>query len=375
MKKMKRFVATGCAAALAMSAAAGAADPASTVLEGSDSLNSPTTFTYAGELSSGTIKITMGSEGKVYLNPYGIEVPVTSAVNSTDGVISPTQFIKNESSVALDVAITPTITKAGKVVLTTDEIWAAGTDADGNDVTKGKYATVDFQITSATDDSTEPTGWDSGATVDAVAKSKTLTQTGWTIGKPADASTPSYAAFRLKGHAVASPKIANGEDDQGNTIWKDDLWTSADSVSGTIAFTFIPSAKDEGYVDPSSGTGTTPGGGGGTPAPSETVVATFTKALAPASWGGTADLMIAQVKSQMTTTTTPTDTNWVVDTSSLSITDASGCIDQSGTTLDATKLSVKSEGSAGNTGSATITFKLKNDAGEVCTVTANVTVS
>lgn len=225
--KMRRLLCAGGAAMLALTGPVASAASVKDLAEA-------TLFEYAGKVETGTIQVTMNTTGVVYVNPYQIEVPVfgedATVVNSTDKVISPTQFIINESNTGLNVSITPTITsESGVEIVKSSDIGSA---------TK-KSVSVGFEIQEVTDDQAEPTWTATAIDIGDPDAQETLVDT--TVEIPRGDSAPKYAAFRVKGDAVSAPvKDVLDSDGQptGDTVA--DPWTSDDSVTASIAFTFTP---------------------------------------------------------------------------------------------------------------------------------------
>ena len=167
-----------------------------------------------------TITVTIPTSGTVTVNPYKMEVTVGSD-KKTEQIISATQYVKNES----DVAIALDVTVSGKV-----EGEAVFATAPVTDRITTKSAFVYFEIKGATADDgtgdpTWATAYDAKATDQIALAAKAVTKKD-VIKLDAGDQTATYAAFRLNGN-VADKSVKP--------------WVAADKVGATIAFTIKPS--------------------------------------------------------------------------------------------------------------------------------------
>lgn len=229
-KKVAAMVLAG-AMALSMAVPAFAAD---TDLEQSTEIS--------GTTQTPTISISVPATGAVVLNPYKMSVDVSAAQDGSDMVtnqiISATNYIKNKTDVALAVSATVTGKTAGEAV------FATATTQGGTKAVTTKSAFVYLEVIDAgagdDDAATEPTtaptdaswkAYDAKAVNQVLLAAKAVTKANMlTVPAVADGAS-SFIAFRLAGDAASSPTKA---------------WTSADTVSATIAFTFTPTVQATG---------------------------------------------------------------------------------------------------------------------------------
>ncbi len=235
--KLKKIISMGCAMALISAGIvlpAGAADVAYTVDPDTgtnaviENLDNPISFDYTGKVEQGTIKVTVKTSGAVYINPYNIEVTSGSDTIGTDSVISPVQYIKNESNTALGVSIKGKATKGAS----SDAVLTTKADMAADPAPTGKNVSLVFEIMETDTDTpaadAAPLDWTEAKSVDIVDKADTLVDTELVLAKPvkADESSPlqpTYAAFRVTGDAVAEPKTTD-------TPPAPDPWTANDKV-------------------------------------------------------------------------------------------------------------------------------------------------
>lgn len=211
-----------------------------------------TSVEYSSEVKTGTIKITMNTSDKVYINPYGIAVKIgekpnasdntkMDPVNSTNQVISSTQFITNESDTGLKIATTVTAKPAKSIQgLAADETaLKAATD---------KQALVQFQLMNVADASDlleTNEKWTDPAKGKGILETVTATTAGAKsqksvyVAKKGDDGTPTYAAFRLTGQLVTEPQKEAADKSKVS-----DPWTADDTIDVVVAFTFTQSNTD-----------------------------------------------------------------------------------------------------------------------------------
>lgn len=174
-----------------------------------------------------TIQVTVPSTGNVYLNPFKLPVSI-GGEDSYEQIISTPNCIANQSDIPLkvDVKVTGAI-KAGS------DMTLATTSTQGSTSTS-KRAFIYFEIQPADTDDPDDVLWDDEydktkhiviSTVESgKSKKNVLTLAPKTLdGKMAEEG--GYAAFRLTGDAVETPKNA---------------WTAQDGITVEVAFTFTP---------------------------------------------------------------------------------------------------------------------------------------
>lgn len=225
MKKLFALI-LSCAMMLGLAATAFAED---TVIEDPDENGVYSQETeIEGTTQAPTIKVTVPTTGAVVINPYGMKYGDDDA---TDKIISATQFIKNESDVAISITVSVAATPSNdKVVLATSAL-------KGTETTKSVF--LYFEIVESEDGSTEPETWAAYNTkntnqVVVGSATKPTTKAGVHVMDAGDEAA-TFAAFHLAGD-VAS----------GSTI----PWSEEDTVSVVIAFTFNPV-----YTAPDAGDG------------------------------------------------------------------------------------------------------------------------
>lgn len=227
----KKLLSTGLAMALTLSLSLPAL-----ASSGTAEITTPnaTTKAYSSETEiSGTtevptIKITVPTTGGVVINPYRMEVNMTSSgggAKDKDQILSAVQAIANESNVAIKVNATVTGEAPGesKAVFATAPL--KGTETTKSvflylEVIAGDKVTYDKSNSKFT--KTEwADAYDAKATnmVPVSGGNKSTTKAGVATIAAKGASDPSYAAFRLSGTAATAPTEA---------------WTTTDKVNVTI---------------------------------------------------------------------------------------------------------------------------------------------
>lgn len=177
----------------------------------------------AGTTKVPTITVTIPGTSTITVNPYKMDVSVGSDTKN-DQIISPVQYVKNESDVAiaLDVSITGKV--EGEAVFATAPV---------TDKVTTKSAFVYFEIKAATSedgngDPTWATAYDSKATDQVLLAAKAVVKKDVAkLGKGDETAT--YAAFRLNGN-VADKSTKP--------------WAGTDKVGATIAFTIKPAIAE-----------------------------------------------------------------------------------------------------------------------------------
>lgn len=210
--KMKKLVSAALAGAMALSLS-------TTALAASVSdVSEPVEVEVSGTTEVPTIKISVPASGSVILNPYRLDVEIGekddgSALTSSSQVISATQYIVNESDLAVNVTTSVTGTADGA------KFSAATVGADATE----KLVYLTFNIAATTDGETEPTTW---------GTAKPLSTTAVTfdaIKMDKKGGTNVAVGYKLEGDATANPKEA---------------WTTDDTVGAMVTFTFDLVAND-----------------------------------------------------------------------------------------------------------------------------------
>lgn len=174
-----------------------------------------------------TIKVTVPSTGEVLLNPYSLPVTINSK-STRQQIVSTPCVIANESDVPLqvDVTVTGQINEGSDMSLVTS--------STKNSTSTSKRAFIYFEIQPADTDNFSKVTWDSAykstkrnhIAVTKTGRTKTNTVVLASATLDGDiAEKGGYAAFRLTGDAIVSPKKP---------------WTEDDGLTVEIAFTFIP---------------------------------------------------------------------------------------------------------------------------------------
>lgn len=173
-----------------------------------------------GSTQAPTINVTVPSTGTVIINPYEMEVTQGDA-EVTDKIISATQYIVNESDVAIGITVAITGTASGNAVLATAAL-------KGTETTNSVFMYLEIAKATADDGTGDPT-WAESYTKAAgqiiVTSKETTTKDVLVLG--AGDETATYAAFRLAGDVASKPATA---------------WTTTDKVDVKIVFTFNPVA-------------------------------------------------------------------------------------------------------------------------------------
>lgn len=188
-----------------------------------------------GELAAPTIKVSVPTSAKLIANPFKLTVKKSDdnglAADSTDEIISPTQYISSSSNVDLWVSGTVTGTPSTDVKLVTAEA------ADGRtwtDASKTKDMFLYMKMKTSADNSTEldASAYADGDLVVAAAKAVAVPAAMAKASKlekvDTTAATPDvkYVAFRLGGKIATNLSVGT--------------WNSKDKVDVAIAFTFLP---------------------------------------------------------------------------------------------------------------------------------------
>lgn len=176
---------------------------------------------------SPTIKVTVPSTAEVYLNPLKLPVSINSN-SSREQIISTPCVIANESDVPLQVDVTV----IGKV--NEGSNMSLVTSSTKNSTSTNKRAFIYFEIQPADTDDPGDVLWDAAynrsqknhipVTTMERSKTNTVVLASTTLdGEIAEKG--GYAAFRLTGDIIATPKKP---------------WTEDDGLTVEIAFTFTP---------------------------------------------------------------------------------------------------------------------------------------
>lgn len=189
-----------------------------------------------GSTQTPTISISVPANASVILNPYKMSVDLTpddtdDDVTSNAQIISATNYIKNKTDVALSVSATVTGKAAGEAVFAT-----ASTQTGKAVTTKSAFVYLEVIDAGAGEDgdATEPAdaltddswkAYDAKAANQILLAAKAVNKANMLTVPAVAEDASSFIAYRLAGDAASSPTKA---------------WTSADTVSATIAFTFTP---------------------------------------------------------------------------------------------------------------------------------------
>lgn len=189
-----------------------------------------------GTTQAPIIKVKVPTTGGLIANPYKLTVKKTDdnrlASDSSDEIISPTQYIESQSNIDLWVGGTVTGTPSTDVKLLAaskgdDDAWAAAS--------KTKDMFLYFQMKTSTDNTTALTADYADTDLVVAAKAVTISNemakasklTKVTINNAGEAAATSYVAFRLAGKLTSN--LSTG------------TWGAKDKVDVAIAFTFLPS--------------------------------------------------------------------------------------------------------------------------------------
>ena len=175
-----------------------------------------------GETKVPTIKITVPTEGKVLVNPYQMKYTEGEgdAKDKTDSIISTDYYIVNDSDVPVKVNATVT----GKIETGSGAIFSAAA-LKGTEVTKSVFMYLEIGTTSATGTAaTYETAFDAKSTKQIVVGAKAVTKAG-TVTMDEKGGAAPCASYKFFGSVASAPAKA---------------WTSDDSVSVDVVFTFTP---------------------------------------------------------------------------------------------------------------------------------------
>lgn len=172
-----------------------------------------------------TIKVTVPATAEVFVNPHQLPVSINSK-STREQIISTPCLITNESDVPIqvDVTVTGTINEGSNMSLVTR------TTKNSTSTSKRAFIYLEFQPADTND--LKKVKWDAAydkskhivVTTAARSKANVLTLAETTLdGEIAEKG--GYAAFRLAGDVIASPKKA---------------WTEDDGLTVEVAFTFTP---------------------------------------------------------------------------------------------------------------------------------------
>lgn len=172
------------------------------------------------------IKVTVPSTGRVYLNPFKLEVAIDGEYRYDQILCTPCS-IANESDIplAVDVRVTGQINSGSDMLLSTS--------STKDSTSTSKRAFVYFEIHSSNSPDPDDVRWDKEydktkhivVTNSDEGRSKTKILTLAAKDLDGDVANGGYAAFRLSGDAIMTPK---------------NEWTAKDGLSVEVAFTFTP---------------------------------------------------------------------------------------------------------------------------------------
>jgi hypothetical protein len=166
-----------------------------------------------------TIDVTVPSQTNAYLNPNQVTVSLGNKMEYGQ-ILSPNTYITNNSVVPIAVSASVT----GKISETSSMVLRDSTTVGAN--VTGKEAFVYFEMQPTADTDPDNITWDPGYD----AQKHLLVLDGETTEKAnlvtidAASQAKHYGAFRLAGDCVENPAHA--------------VWTSDDSFTATIVFTF-----------------------------------------------------------------------------------------------------------------------------------------
>jgi hypothetical protein len=181
------------------------------------SSNTSTQITATATVPNITIDVTVPSKTNAYINPEQVTVSLGNKMEYGQ-ILSPTTYIKNNSDVPVSVSasVTGSISDTSSMVLR--DSTTVGANLTGKDV----FAYFELQPT----DDPENVTWDSAYDAEKhllVLDDETTEKKDFvTIG--AATQDNHFGAFRLAGDCVSDPE--------------NDVWTSDDSFTTTIVFTF-----------------------------------------------------------------------------------------------------------------------------------------
>lgn len=172
-----------------------------------------------------TIKVTVPATAEVFVNPHQLPVSINSK-STREQIISTPCLIANESDVPiqLDVTVTGTVNEGSNMSLVTSST------KNSTSTSKRAFIYLEFQL--ADTDDLKKVKWDAAynkskhipVTTMGRTKTNVLTLAGITPdGEIAEKG--GYAAFRLTGDVIQTPKKA---------------WTEDDGLTVEVAFTFTP---------------------------------------------------------------------------------------------------------------------------------------
>lgn len=210
---------------------------------------------YEGKVQTATIQVTAGTTGKVFLNPYNIQITKNSVVSGSGtttiapSVIAPTLVLTNQSNVPLKMSLTVTgVIPTGSTAkfLTTDTT----VDTEKN---HGVFMYIDVKNKGSL--ATAPTASDSLTSVadytpssvysadnpngtQAVVKAGAVKMTDFTTLAVPAANQQGYVTVDIGGKCASSPT---------------DPWSDKDTVNVQFAFTFT-ATKNSGTSTGSGGT-------------------------------------------------------------------------------------------------------------------------
>ncbi len=170
-----------------------------------------------------TINLKMPTEPTIVVNPYELKVTVGKLKDQTDAIVSPVMSVENLSDINLQMSIKVTGKVGGKTKLVADNTgFATTTTPDVLLNLKGEIGDTA---------GTAPTG-----TAFVVSTTETA-MTGFT-GAAAAAVADTLAAS-TDGKKAAEHGVFNFQF-SGEAATTKCTWTAKDTVSATLAFTFVP---------------------------------------------------------------------------------------------------------------------------------------
>jgi hypothetical protein len=216
----------------------------------------PNTTVVSGAYQDITIAVTVPTKGTAQINPYGLPVEFTKSASSTkaakvsgEQIVTQPLYISNEGDVALDINATVTTTAKGVELVTDKSTLAKSTD---------KNAYIELQmVQSANKSLADDTAKDK--IIDECAASATWAadSVGMLVIDPesddntSDKALATLAASKVTGSGSDAVVTYNAGSIvlfrlAGEVVTKPDTdWTTTDTFTSTIAFTFTPATTAE----------------------------------------------------------------------------------------------------------------------------------
>jgi len=204
------------ASLLAMALSVGLAVPAfadDVTLGTADGQQTTGVVTITSDIKVPTIEVVIGTPTAIIINPYGMEVSVTSGTTHDTMITTPT-LLTNNSSVNVEISAQPQAVVSQDITVQED----GGVIPEG---TKNKTVSMTLYMAPQADgtDAAELTGSETGASNTPVKKSNPGTAK---ITLDATGGTNAYGSYQIKGYSAGTN------------------WASGDKISTTISFSINP---------------------------------------------------------------------------------------------------------------------------------------